>query len=150
MAIKRVLLFVVIFLFLNCSKKKDNVKIDFLVKKRILYNDETITTAAMHYYQGSSYAIKQEFLFNCNGMVERIGINKGEGLFYFYRKDVKSPFSLSTNYPEYKDYKLIYNLKEKIIIDGNDTISKFNIDHVKKNISYVSEKEIVIYSFLEK
>ncbi|MGG6231131.1 hypothetical protein [Tenacibaculum sp. SDUM215027] len=146
----RITLSIIVLLCFGCKGNHSEVQIDFIVKKRVLYNNKAITTAAMHHYQDNFYAIKEEFLFNSYGELERIGVNKGEGLFYFYKNDNKSLFSLSKNYPEYKDYKVVYNLKEKNVIDGNDTILNFKIDYIKKNISYTKNKEIVIYSFLEK
>lgn len=146
----RITLSIIALLCFGCKKNHSEVQIDFIVKKRVLYSDKAITTAAMHHYQGNFYAIKEEFLFNSYGEVERIGVNKGEGLFYFYKNDDKSPFSLSKNYPEYNDYKVVYNLKEKNIMDGNDTIFKFKINYTKKNISYIKDEKIIVYSFLEK
>lgn len=146
----RITLSLVVLLCFGCKENHSEVQIDFIVKKRVLYNDKTITTAAMYHYQDNFYAIKEEFLFNSYGELERIGVNKGEGLFYFYKNDENPLFSLSKNYPEYKNYKVEYNLKEKNIMDGNDTIFKFKIDYAKKNISYIKDEKIIVYSFLEK
>lgn len=140
--------FLFIILLFSCEVDSKLNKVSLITNKKVIMSVTSINykTSSSFKFNWFNHPLERDIDFDANGKILRVGKSKAEGLLFSYKNPGKMQLGLSI---EDLNYQLKIDTLNHFIIENEDTIRSFKVNHNKK-IIYSENKRtgrISIYSF---